>query len=66
MLRRLSDAEVVRVLELTAVIANLQPRCSMALLPVDARDQAIADGWRRALLSCPRTLTELARILNRD
>jgi hypothetical protein len=61
-MRRFTDTEVVRVIELATILANLQPRCSMALLPVDARDQAIADGWRRALLACPKTLKELAEI----
>jgi hypothetical protein len=60
----LTDHEIVRVLELTRVIANLQPQCSLALLPPDNREQAIKDGWRRALLSCPKTLEELSGILN--
>jgi hypothetical protein len=60
---RLTDLEIVRVLELTRVIANLQPHCSLALLSPDNREQAIRNGWRRALLSCPKTFTELGNIL---
>jgi len=61
---RLTDHEIVRVLELTAVIANLKPQCSLALLPPGRREEEIMAGWRRALLSCPKTLSELGVILN--
>jgi hypothetical protein len=61
----LTDLEIVRVLALTSVIANLQPHCSLALLSPDNREQDIRDGWRAALLSCPKTLAELSGILNK-
>jgi hypothetical protein len=59
----LTDHEIMRVMALTSIIANLQPQCSVALLPPDNREQAIRDGWRKALLSCPKTLAELGNIL---
>jgi hypothetical protein len=61
---RLTYHEIIRVLKLTSIIAGLQPKCSLALLPTENREQAIRDGWRRALLSCPKTLEELSGILN--
>jgi hypothetical protein len=63
-MRPLSDSELVRLLELTAVIAGLKPKCSLALLPLDRRDQAIRDGSRAALAACPKTIAELSEILN--
>jgi hypothetical protein len=64
-MRPLSDSELVRLLELTAVIAGLKPRVSLALLPPDRREAALADGWRAALAACPKTIAELSGILNR-
>lgn len=64
-MRRLEDLEVVRVLELCGEIAAVQPKCSMALLPADCREQAIWVAWREALMSRTKVLAELSEILNR-
>jgi hypothetical protein len=63
-MRRLTDTEIFRLLQLTSVIAELKPRVSLALLPPDRRKAALADGWRAALEACPKTIAELSGILN--